>query len=272
MILFGIDGEIYDRSEIEAERQGRTVTEVVEEQLRSWLATAGGNGERTYVVQSGDTLVRIAIDLYGDPWKYELIVAYNGITDPDMFYEGLVLRIPALDSQGELAGRPFRFPLDVTETPYFKFGSLYPPNSKWAGKPHPGVDFHQHEGAPVYAIGEGIVLANKQNPEGYGHYIMIEHTLAGTGNQVFSLYGHLQSDPDDGSGFQSPPVGSKLRGENVQIGLEGQTGYAGGLPHVHFEVKRTPELGLYGMINTHNLRDYFDDPYTFIPQHRFLPI
>jgi murein DD-endopeptidase MepM/ murein hydrolase activator NlpD len=272
MILFGIDGEIYDRSEIEAERLGRTVTDIVEEQLLSWLATARGNGERTYVVQPGDTLVRIAIQLLGDPFKYTLIADYNGITDPDQFYEGQVLRIPTLDSRGELSGRPFRFPLDVTETRYFKFGDLYPPSSKWAGKPHPGVDLHQQEGAPVYAIGEGIVLVNRQNPAGYGHYILIEHTVAGTENQVFSLYGHLQNDTENGSGFQSPPVGTRLRGENIQIGLEGQTGYAGGVPHVHFEIKRTSELESYGMINVHNLRDYFEDPYTFVPQNRFLSI
>ena len=63
--------------------------------------------------------------------------------------------------------------------------------------------------------------------------------------------------------------GTRLRGKNIQIGLEGQTGYAGGLPHVHFEIKKTAELGLYGMINAHNLRDYFYDPYTFIPENRF---
>jgi murein DD-endopeptidase MepM/ murein hydrolase activator NlpD len=274
MILFGIDGEIYDRSEVEAERRGRTVTDVVEEQLRAWLAAVGENGYETYVVQPGDTLVRIAIEFFGDPWKYELIAEHNGITDPDMLYVGRTLLIPRqvpdpADPPEEPVERPFRFPLDVTETPYFKFGDLYPPSSKWAGKPHPGVDFHQHEGAPVYAIGEGIVLVNKHNPGGYGHYILIEHTLARTGAQVFSLYGHLQSDAENGSGFRSPSVGTRLRGENIQIGLEGQTGHAGGLSHVHFEVKRTSELALYGMINTHNLRDYFHDPYTFIPRNEF---
>lgn len=277
MILFGIDGEIYDRSEVEAERLGRTVTDVVEEQLRAWLATnptarMGDNGDRLYVVQPGDTLVRIAIALYGDPFKYQLIADHNGIIDPDMFYEGMLLRIPPLEQQVAPVGRSFRFPLDVTETPYFKFGDLYPPSSKWAGKPHPGVDFHERDGAPVYAIGEGIVLVNKDNPGGYGHYIMIEHTMAGSGNPIFSLYGHLQHDADNDGGFQSPPVGTRLRGDNIQIGLEGQTGYAGGLSHVHLEIKLTPQLELYGMINTHNLLDYFRDPYTFIPENRFLPL
>jgi murein DD-endopeptidase MepM/ murein hydrolase activator NlpD len=229
-------------------------------------------------------LVRIAIEFFGDPAKYELIAEHNGITAPDLFYEGQVLRIPLPKPQdelsgrpGELSGRPFRFPLDVTETRYFKFGDLYPPRLKWAGKPHPGVDFHQREGAPVYAIGEGIVRVNVQDPAGYGHYIMIEHTLASTGAQVFSLYGHLQPDKcthdaSTGAGFQSPPVGTRLHGEKIQIGLEGRTGSSGGLPHVHFEIKRTSELGLYAMINTYNLRDYFCDPYTFIPHNRFLPI
>lgn len=277
MILFGINGTIYDRSEVEAERLGRTVTDVVEEQLYAWLATnaaarAGSNGEKTHVVQPGDTLVRIAIEQFGDPFKYRLIADHNGITDPDMFYEGMILRIPLLEPEAKPAGQRFRFPLDVTETSYFKFGDIYPPSSNWAGKPHPGVDFHWREGAPVYAIGEGIVLVNRNDASGYGHYIMIEHTLAGSGNAIFSLYGHLQQDADNGNGFQSPPVGTRLRGENIQIGLEGQTGNAGGLSHVHFEVKKTSQLGLYGMINTHNLCDYFYDPYTFIPEHTFLPI
>jgi murein DD-endopeptidase MepM/ murein hydrolase activator NlpD len=283
MILFGIDGEVYLASELKAERQGKTVTDVVEEQLRSWLQDDGSSEGRTYVVRPGDTLAQIAIELFGDPWQYALIAEYNGITHPSMFYEGQILRIPAIEplSFGTLvakepatrtAAQHFRFPLGKTETPYFRFGSIYPASSRWAGKPHPGVDFHEREGAPVYAIGEGIVLVNQDDSTGYGHYIMIEHTLAESGAQVFSLYGHLAQDASDGSGFSSPAVGTRLRGENIQIGLEGKTGYAGGLAHVHFEVKRTPELELYAMINAHNLRDYFDDPYTFIPQNSFLPV
>jgi len=277
MILFGIDGEIYSHSEIKAERQGRTVTDIVEEKLRSWLTQEQDEEDQTYVVRPGDTLAQIALKLFGDPFKFALIAEYNGITDPEQFHEGLVLRIPPVQPQvaqtpESSIGRPFRFPLAKTETSYFKFGSLYPATSQWAGKPHPGVDFHQHKGAPVYAIGEGIVLVNKHDANGYGHYIMIEHTLAGTGAQVYSLYGHLEHDASNGTEFRSPAVGTRLRGENIQIGHEGQTGYAGGLAHVHFEVKKTADLGLYAMINTHNLRDYFYDPYTFIPQNTFLPV
>jgi murein DD-endopeptidase MepM/ murein hydrolase activator NlpD len=276
MILFGIDGEIYRRSEVIAEREGRTVTEVVEEQLRAWLGTTARDGgeDKLYIVQPGDTLVRIAMRFYGNPFEYARIAEYNGITEPDMFYEGQMLRIPprapVAAPPPRRISRPFRFPLAVTETSYFKFGSLYPPSSTWAGIPHPGVDFHEREGAPVYSIGEGIVLVNKNDPQGYGHYLMIEHTLAGTGKQVFSLYGHLQHDAQNGGGFRTPPVGTRLRGETIQVGLEGKTGQANGLSHVHFEIKKTSELGLYGQINVDNLHDYFYDPYEFIPNHEFL--
>ena len=41
---------------------------------------------------------------------------------------------------------------------------------------------------------------------------------------------------------------------------------------MHFEIKKTSQLGLYAMINAHNLRDFFYDPYTFIPQNAFLPV
>ncbi len=128
----------------------------------------------------------------------------------------------------------------------------------------------------MYAIGEGTVLVNKHEAGGYGHYIMIEHTLT-NGEKVYSLYGHLQEDAAprqaEGVAFTSPAVGTEIVGEDVVIGKEGETGYAG-VPHVHFEVKKTSELGLYSMINTHNLHGYFYDPYTFIrdPNNRYLPV
>jgi murein DD-endopeptidase MepM/ murein hydrolase activator NlpD len=131
------------------------------------------------------------------------------------------------------------------------------------------VDFHEYKGANVYAIGEGTVIVNRQDLRGYGHYIVIEHTLT-TGGKVWSLYGHLEND---NASFTSPAVGTQIVGENVVIGKEGETGASGGLPHVHFEIKKTQDLGLYPTINTMNLRTYFDDPYTFIrdPNNLYVP-
>jgi murein DD-endopeptidase MepM/ murein hydrolase activator NlpD len=94
---------------------------------------------------------------------------------------------------------------------------------------------------------------------------MIEHTLT-TEETVYSLYGHLMYDDET---FQSPLVGTQLKGKDIVIGREGDTGYAG-VPHVHFEIKKTGQLGLYSIITSYNLNEYFYDPYTFIQDTRNL--
>lgn len=51
-----------------------------------------------HVVQSGDTLSKIAQVVYGDPMKYNIIFEANRpmLADPDEIYPGQTLRIPAL--------------------------------------------------------------------------------------------------------------------------------------------------------------------------------
>ncbi|MGY0504296.1 peptidoglycan-binding protein LysM [Luteimonas sp. e5] len=61
---------------------------------------AGGTGEwssRTYTVVKGDTLSKIAKEMYGDANKYPVIFEANKpmLKDPDKIYPGQVLRIPA---------------------------------------------------------------------------------------------------------------------------------------------------------------------------------
>jgi len=78
-------------------------------------AAAGGGGEErsaansgaeatpndwasdTYTVKSGDSLSKIAQEIYGDPMKYTVIFEANTpmLADPDKIYPGQVLRIPA---------------------------------------------------------------------------------------------------------------------------------------------------------------------------------
>lgn len=52
---------------------------------------------RTYTVRSGDTLSKIAKEMYGDANKYPQIFEANKpmLKDPDEIYPGQVLRIPA---------------------------------------------------------------------------------------------------------------------------------------------------------------------------------
>lgn len=49
-------------------------------------------------VKSGDTLSKIAKDVYGDPMKYPVIFEANKpmLTHPDKIYPGQILRIPPL--------------------------------------------------------------------------------------------------------------------------------------------------------------------------------
>jgi len=48
----------------------------------------------TYIVRSGDMLMKIAIKFYGDESKYKLIMDANGITDPNKIAVGQKLVIP----------------------------------------------------------------------------------------------------------------------------------------------------------------------------------
>jgi len=54
---------------------------------------------RFHTVKSGDTLSKVAKDVYGDAMKYPVIFEANKpmLTDPDKIYPGQVLRIPYLD-------------------------------------------------------------------------------------------------------------------------------------------------------------------------------
>ncbi len=51
-----------------------------------------------YTVKSGDSLSKIAKEVYGDPMKYNLIFEANQpmLKDPNMIYPGQVLRVPAV--------------------------------------------------------------------------------------------------------------------------------------------------------------------------------
>ncbi|GAK60019.1 hypothetical protein U27_07006 [Candidatus Vecturithrix granuli] len=49
---------------------------------------------KTYVIQRGDSLFKVAQKFYGDGYKYELLAAYNGMSNPNAIEVGQVLQIP----------------------------------------------------------------------------------------------------------------------------------------------------------------------------------
>lgn len=100
------------------------------------------------------------------------------------------------------------------------------PGEHWTSR-HTGQDFAVPEGTPVRAVGAGAVVQTTCG-DGFGNQIVVRH-----GNGYFSQYAHLS--------LMQVRVGQRvLTGQ--QIALSGSTGNSTG-PHLHFEVRVTPELG-----------------------------
>jgi len=155
-------------------------------------------------------------------------------------------------------GVPFRYPMEYKETPYLKFGQLYA-SGAYKGVPHPGVDFTGPEGSMVMAAGDGVVTWINYNEGGYGNYVVIKHNLIE--GQAWTLYAHLYRSIVE--------VGNAVKAGTV-IGTQGHTGNAGGVDHLHFEVKRTAALSQYAGLNYATLFERFYEPYTFIDTARFV--
>ena len=94
--------------------------------------------------------------------------------------------------------------------------------------PHWGIDIAAPPGTPVLAAADGVVAAIGWDPDGYGHYIVLDH---GAGWQT--LYGHLQSAKLSGSVMT---LGMAVSQGDAMGGL-GNSGASTG-PHLHFEVRR----------------------------------
>lgn len=116
---------------------------------------------------------------------------------------------------------------------YYPYGS----NGRELNNPlrvHHGIDMPNPIGTTVRAAGSGTVYfaSNPENPTyqgsaSYGNVVVIEHDFGWQGQDLFTLYAHLQA----------PLVQA---GDRVEMGdpiaLNGNTGGASGA-HVHFEVR-----------------------------------
>ncbi len=120
---------------------------------------------------------------------------------------------------------------------------------------HHGVDIQNPTGTPVIAVQDGTVIYAGDDlgslfgpiPDFYGRVIVIQHDFVapGSGEPVYSLYGHL-STVEVGQGERVT--------QGDQIGRVGAAGVALG-PHLHFEVRvgdptsyastRNPELWIW---------------------------
>ncbi|MFI1397149.1 M23 family metallopeptidase [Streptomyces sp. NPDC020681] len=117
----------------------------------------------------------------------------------------------------------FRLPVAGSHvtTGYKAGGSL------WSSGSHSGVDFRAASGSSVVAVGAGTVVEAGWGGA-YGNNIVLRMK-----DGSYTQYGHLSSI--------SVSVGQSVAA-GQRIGLSGSTGNSTG-PHLHFEVRTTPEYG-----------------------------
>ena len=108
-------------------------------------------------------------------------------------------------------------------------GIVSPFGMRW-GRMHEGVDFGAHYGAPIRAIGDGVVVGTgyQSGESGYGQITIIRHA-----NGFYSAYAHQSS--------MVVHAGERVTAGEV-IGYVGSTGESTG-PHLHFEIRTEPHGG-----------------------------
>ena len=119
-------------------------------------------------------------------------------------------------------------------------------------------------GAPVYCVGNGVVVLAGNMRMGWGNVVMIRHSFRepAEGNAirtVDTLYGHLDT-------FLVKPGDLIRRGQQI-----GTIGTGGGLydAHLHFEVRRNINIGMFRSSFPRDFSSYYD-PTAFINEHRQL--
>ena len=95
---------------------------------------------------------------------------------------------------------------------------------------HKGLDFGAGYGAPIFAVGDGVVIDSGYLAEesGYGQITLIRHA-----NGVVSAYAHQSR--------MFVHAGDRVTAGEI-IGLVGSTGHSTG-PHLHFEIRMSTHGG-----------------------------
>jgi murein DD-endopeptidase MepM/ murein hydrolase activator NlpD len=103
---------------------------------------------------------------------------------------------------------------------------------------HAGIDYlgddPPHEKVRVSADGIVRVAATSDESHGFGNAVILEHRRARSGHRVYSVYGHLASEP-------TVRVGQCVR-RRSSLGLQGDTGDTSDVS-LHFEIKRHLRFG-----------------------------
>lgn len=115
---------------------------------------------------------------------------------------------------------PFNFAVPINSP----FGARAAPCSGCSTY-HRGTDFDTGDGAPVFAVAAGTVVASEMAGS-YGQYVQIDHVVKGY--KFTSIYAHLRAG-------SSPVKTGDVITKGELIGLTGCTGECTG-PHLDFEI------------------------------------
>ncbi len=110
------------------------------------------------------------------------------------------------------------------------YASIVSPYGPRWGRMHKGVDFGASYGAPIRAVGDGIVVGTgyQGSESGYGLITIVRHS-----NGYYSAYAHQSSS--------SVRTGEKVHAGET-IGYVGSTGHSTG-PHLHLEIRTSMHGG-----------------------------
>ena len=108
-----LDDGIYETARRRAEKEGKSLDLALADLLTTYAQGESKNGITTYTVQRGDTLARIANQVYGDPHQYPVIQRANKLNNPGQIWVGQILVIPAIDSGGSTPSEPVIVPTPV---------------------------------------------------------------------------------------------------------------------------------------------------------------
>jgi LysM repeat protein len=95
-LSLNLDDAIYQAVLGRAQREGKTVEQVLADLVTTYAQGGSGGQLTSYTVQRGDTLGKIARSFYGDATQYPLIQRANNLSDPGHIWIGQVLVIPPL--------------------------------------------------------------------------------------------------------------------------------------------------------------------------------
>lgn len=184
--------------------------------------------------ESGSVWVLRLDNVYDDSVHYASNVDDNsGIQGGDLGAVGSTKNIDG--KEFEVLPRNLIVPIPKSSYPSPMFSQQFGVPQSWNGKYHAGDDIPVHDGTPVYAADDGVVIKSVDLEESYGHHIIIRDDNSHT----HTVYGHLTT--------RLVQKGDRVK-RGQKIGISGHTGNVRPKgpdgAHLHFEVRDMDNWGV----------------------------